>query len=59
MPKESYKLHTASFFKLEFNGGAVMVVIVWYLHFQLPVQSVPITTNVLSSSPTQTRYNIM
>ena len=30
---------------------AVVVVIVWYLDIQLPVQSVPITTNVVSSNP--------
>jgi hypothetical protein len=29
-----------------------MVVIVWELDLQLPVQSVPITTEVLSSNPT-------
>jgi len=28
-----------------------MVVIVWWLDLQLPVQSVPITTNVVSSNP--------
>jgi len=28
-----------------------MVVIVWKLGFQLPVQSVPITTDVVSSNP--------
>ena len=28
-----------------------MVVIVWYLDLQLPMQSVPITTNVVSSNP--------
>ena len=31
--------------------GAVVVVIVWQLDFQQPVQSVPITTNVESSYP--------
>ena len=40
-----------------------MVVIVWQLDLQLPMQSVPITTNhVVSSNPTQARcarYNIM
>jgi hypothetical protein len=30
---------------------AVVVVIVWYLDIQLPVQPVPITTNVVSSNP--------
>ena len=28
-----------------------MVVIVWWLNLQLPVQSVPITTKVVTSSP--------
>jgi hypothetical protein len=32
-------------------SGAVMVVIVWLLDLQLPMQSVPITTKVVSSSP--------
>ena len=31
--------------------GAVLVVIVWWLDLQLHVQSVPITTKVVSSSP--------
>ena len=31
--------------------GAVVVVIVWQLDLQLPVQSVPITTQVVSSNP--------
>jgi hypothetical protein len=30
--------------------GAVVVVIVWYLDLQLPIQSVPITTDVVSSN---------
>jgi len=37
-------------------------VIVWQLDLQLPMQLVPIPTNVVSSNPTQsrcTRYNIM
>ena len=41
---------------------AVMVVMVWWLDFQLPMQSMPITTNVVSLNPAQakcTRYNIM
>ena len=29
----------------------MVVVIVWYLDLQLPMQSVPITTNVVSSNP--------
>jgi len=31
--------------------GAIMVVIIWWLDLQLPVQSVPITTKVVSSNP--------
>ena len=39
-----------------------LVVFVWLLDLQIPVQSVPITTKVVSSNHTQamcTRYNIM
>ena len=39
-----------------------MVVIVWKSDLQLPMQSVPITNNVVSSNPAQTRctrYNIL
>ena len=42
--------------------GTVVDVVVWYLDLQLPMQSVPITTNIVSSNPTQARctiYNIM
>ena len=42
--------------------GAVVVMIVWLLDLQLPMQLVPITTNVMSSNPAQkncTRNNIM
>jgi hypothetical protein len=41
---------------------AIMIMIVWLLDLQLPVQSVPITTNVVSLNPAHgecTRYNIM
>ena len=31
--------------------GGVVVVIIWKLDFQLPMQSVHITTNVVSSNP--------
>jgi hypothetical protein len=34
---------------------AIVVVIVWKLDLQLPMQSVHITTNVVSSNPTQAR----
>ena len=30
-----------------------MVVIIWWLDLQLPMQSVPITTKVVSSNPSQ------
>jgi hypothetical protein len=33
------------------NKGVLMVVIVWYLDLQLPVQSEPITTKFVSSKP--------
>ena len=33
------------------EGGAVVVVIVWSLNLQRPMQSVPINTNVVSSKP--------
>ena len=32
------------------NRGAVVIVIVWQLDLQLPMQSVPITTKVVSSN---------
>jgi hypothetical protein len=40
----------------------VVVVIVWLLGLQLPMHSVPITTDVVSSNPTEvgcTQYNVM
>ena len=45
------------FFKFVFQLGAVMVVIVWYLAFQLPLQSVPLTTKVVSSNPVHGEVN--
>ena len=40
-----------SFSKLVQGGrGAVVVTIVWQLDLQLPIQSVPITTKVMSSN---------
>jgi hypothetical protein len=33
------------------DSGAAVVMIVWYLDLQLPVQSVPVTTKVVSSNP--------
>ena len=37
------------------KAGSVIVVIVWYLDLQLPMQSVSFTTNFVSSNPVQTR----
>jgi hypothetical protein len=40
--------------------GTVVAVIAWLLDLQLPVQSVHITTNVVSSNPDHDEvYNIM
>jgi hypothetical protein len=33
--------------------GVIMVLIAWQLDLQLPMQSLPITTKVVSSNPTQ------
>ena len=38
--------------------GAVVVAIVWYLDLQLPLQSVPITTNVAISNPAHGTVNV-
>jgi hypothetical protein len=47
-----YRVHLAmsGISKLQFLKGAVVVVIVWYLDLQIPVQSVPITTKIVSSN---------
>ena len=45
-----------------YKKEAVVVVIICSLDLQLPMQSVPITTNVVNSNPAQARcnrYNIM
>ena len=42
------------------KSGAVVAMIVWWLDLQLPMQSVPITTDVVSSNLDQgVVYNIM
>ena len=44
------------------NLGAVVAVIVWNLNLQMPMESVPITTNIVGSTPAQGEfevYNIM
>ena len=49
----------ASTIHLKMKGA---IVVIWYLDLQLPMQSVPITTNIVSLNPAQamcTRYNIM
>jgi len=46
----TYKLSCYSFLHIVFLG-AIVVVIVWSLSFQLPVKSLPITTKVVSSNP--------
>ena len=38
-------------------SGAITVMIVWSLDLQLPMQSVPITTNVVSSNPAHGKVN--
>ena len=43
-----------------FDKGAVMAVIAWQLDLQLPMQSVPITTDVMNSNPAHDEvHNIM
>jgi hypothetical protein len=40
--------------------GAIVAVIIWKMDLQLPVQSVPIITDVVNSNPDQDEvYNIM
>ena len=38
--------------------GTIVIVIVWWLNLQLPVYSVPITTEVVSSNPVQAKCTI-
>ena len=48
--------------KVQQGVGPVVVLVVWELDLQLPMQSVPITTNIVSSKPTLarcTQYNNM
>ena len=40
-----------------FHSGVFVVVIVWSLHFQLPVQSVHINTKAVSSNPAHGEVN--
>jgi hypothetical protein len=39
--------------------GAAVAVIVWALDLQLPMKSVPITTKVVSSNPTQAIHYVI
>ena len=42
------------------NFDAVVAVIIWQFNLQLPLQSVPITTDVVGATPAQgEEYNIM
>ena len=46
----------------QFTEELSVVMIIWQLDLQLPVQLVPITTSIVSSNPTQARctgYNII
>jgi hypothetical protein len=56
-----YHVYTAYKIKqLSSKKGAVVVVIVWQLDIQLPMQSVPINIDVVSSNLDQGEvYNIM
>ena len=46
-------------FNAAFNNISVMVVNVWYFDLKLPMQSVSITTSVVSSNPAQAKaYSI-
>jgi len=46
--------------KWSHEAALPVVMIVWWLDLQLPLQSVPISTKVVSSNPTMfTQYNIM
>ena len=61
---EFYDSNTVRLLSLSFlsdiHVGAVVAVIVWYFDSQLPMQSVPITTDVVSSNLDQGEvYNIM
>ena len=43
-----------------YNQIQLRAVIIWWLDLQLPMQSVPITTDVMGSTPAQGEvYNIM
>jgi len=42
--------HWTKLYKTWTNGLAIVVVVVWLLDLQLPIQSVPITTNIVSSN---------
>jgi hypothetical protein len=55
-----FQLYHGSQFYLLKGSGAVVAMIVWQLDLQLPLQSVPITTDVVSSNLDQGEvYNIM
>jgi len=59
---EYYNILRIYFTLLVSCSGAIVVVIIWMLDLQLPMQSVPITTKVVSSNLAKarcTQYTIM
>jgi hypothetical protein len=44
-------MYIKTFLTGQIENEAVLIEIVWYLDWQLPVQSVPITTKAVSSNP--------
>ena len=44
------EIHVLAWERRKNGAGAIMAVIIWYLGLQLPMQSVTITTDVVSSN---------
>ena len=58
--KDYFEVIPRQKFLINIMKGAVMTVIVWWLDLQLPMQSMPITTDVVSSNLDQGEvYNII
>jgi hypothetical protein len=51
--KELFNLHTESISSFIKHQGVVVVMIIWELDLQLPMQSMPITTKLVSLNPDQ------
>ena len=45
--------------EIQVMAWAVVIVIVWQMDLQLPVQSVPITTNMVSLNPIQREVDLI